>query len=385
MDTKQREELRNMQIKNFSSLNRYACKNDKAERYQYVDKDIRLEFARDVDRITYSNSYTRYAGKTQVYTLKDTDHVSMRGVHVQYVSRVSRAIARALSLNEDLCEAISLGHDIGHVPFGHLGEKFLNELSIKHTGEVFAHNVQSFRQLEYVELNGKGLNLTCQVLDGVLCHNGEILHKEYRPNTLKTKEELLEEYKKCYLSYENIKKMVPMTLEGCVVRISDIIAYIGKDIEDAISLGVIDKSDIPREITKVLGQSNSDIIDSLVEDIISNSLDKGYVSMSDEVYEALNCAKNFSYKYIYKRAYTDDEIKKYNDMFEKLFDVYIKALNENDTENDIYTVFYNKMNKTYTQNTAKERVVIDYIAGMTDRFICNQYKKYVLNEKKEGL
>ncbi len=380
LDKKSEEKIRMMELENFSRLSEHACKNEEAERFKSIDKDLRLEFQRDIDKITYSDSYTRYMGKTQVYTLRNEDHISKRSVHVQYVSRVARTIARALSLNEDLCEAMALGHDIGHVPFGHLGERFLNELSLKYTGKIFAHNVQSMRQLQFVEEKGKGLNLTCQVLDGVLCHNGELLHKEYKPKYDKTKDELIKEYENCYESIENIKKLVPMTLEGCIVRISDVIAYIGKDIEDAITLGVITRNDIPKEITDVLGNTNSNIIDSIISDIIENSLGKEYISMSDKVYSVLQSALKFNYEKIYNKAYTDEEIKNYKKMFDELFLVYLKALSDNDIENDIISMYYSEMSEEYKENTPKERVVIDYIAGMTDRYICYQYDKYIKNK-----
>ena len=181
MDKNLMDKVKIYESENKSRLNEYACLDKEAIRYKNITEDFRLDFQRDIDKIVYSKSYTRYLGKTQVYTLKTEDHISRRSTHVQFVARVSRTIARALGLNEDLCEAISLGHDIGHVPLGHQGERFLNELSLKYTSEIFAHNVQSIRTLQELENKGKGLNLTIQVLDGIICHNREILNKEYKP------------------------------------------------------------------------------------------------------------------------------------------------------------------------------------------------------------
>ena len=186
------------------------------------------------------------------------------------VSKIARTIGRALSLNEDLIEAMSLGHDLGHVPFGHLGETYLNELSQKYNEGVFMHNVQSVRNLMNLEKNGKGLNLTIQTLDGILCHNGELILDKYSPIE-KTKEEFLKDYEKCYKSKENILSLRPMTLEGCVVRISDVISYIGKDIEDAITMNILKKEELPESIMEILGNNNSDIVSTLVLDIIKNT------------------------------------------------------------------------------------------------------------------
>ena len=359
-----------------SFLPKYACKDEKAERYEYIEPDIRTDFQRDIDRIVYSKAYTRYLGKTQVYTYYEEDHISRRSTHVQFVSRASRTIARALNLNEDLCEAISLGHDIGHVPFGHMGERILNEISLKHTGKVFAHNVQSVRNLQVLEDNGKGLNLTVQVLDGILCHNGEMLYKEYKPIS-KTKEEFMKEYEECYESYDNIKNLIPMTLEGCVVRISDIIGYIGKDIEDAITINRLKREDLPESLVKILGAKNSDIMDTIIMDIIENSMDKGYISMSDKVYNAMQDMIKFNYENIYSRAYTKVEEKKAKEMFYLLFDTYLKAIEENDTKNDIISKYLSVMSDEYIKNNSKERIVIDFIAGMTDRYMFSEYEKYL--------
>ena len=376
MEKAVKDAIRNKIILNKSYLSKYACKDEEAERYEYLEKDLRPDFERDIDRIVYSKAYTRYLGKTQVYTIYEEDHISRRSTHVQFVSRAARTISRALGLNEDLCEAIALGHDIGHVPFGHMGERILNEISFKHTGKVFAHNVQSVRNLQRLEEDGRGLNLTVQVLDGILCHNGEILHKEYRP-IKKTKEDFLNEYEKCYESMDNIKSLVPMTLEGCVVRISDIIGYIGKDIEDAITINRLKREDLPESLVKILGSRNSDIMDTIIIDIIENSMDKGYIAMSDKVYNAMQDMIKFNYENIYSLAYSDEEVKKARDMFYLLFDTYLKALKENDITNDIFTKYLFLMCDDYINNTTKERIVIDFIAGMTDRYMFSEYEKYL--------
>ncbi len=353
----------------------YAAFDKDAIRLKENESDIRPEYFRDTDRIIHSACYTRYMGKTQVFTLCANDNVSRRMVHVQLVSKIARTIGRALSLNEDLIEAAALGHDLGHVPFGHEGERILNEISLKNNEGYFNHNVQSARELMFLENNGDGCNLTIQTLDGILCHNGELELKEYCPKK-KTKEEFLEDYYNSYKTPGYVKKLIPMTLEGCVVRVSDIIAYLGRDIEDAEKLGILKKEDIPDSITKVLGNNNREIVNTLIIDIIKNSLNKPYISLSDNVFNALKELKKFNYENIYSKAHSKEVIDNYTHMFNHLFNTYLKALNNQDKTNSIYTVYLNHMKDDYIKNNTNERISIDYIAGMTDEYFLNEYEKY---------
>ena len=353
----------------------YAAKDTDAVHLKPYEEDIRPTYFRDVDRIIYSLSYTRYIDKTQVFSLESNDNITKRMIHVQFVSKIARTIGRALNLNEDLIEAIALGHDLGHVPFGHTGEAILNELSLKYDNTYFNHNVQSARLLMDVENNGKGSNLSLQTLDGILCHNGEFVCDEYKPKE-KSKKEFLEEYKACYIEKNAVKKLVPMTLEGCVVRLSDVIAYVGRDIEDAVRLGVLKKEDIPSSITDVLGSDNRKIINTIILDIIENSTDKPYIKMSKEVFNALSELKNFNYKNIYEKANTKEDLENYKLMFYTLFDKYMNQLKNKEISEDIYTVYLKDMSDEYLNNTNDARKVIDYIAGMTDNYFINQYNKY---------
>lgn len=361
--------------KHNSSLSEFACLDENAYRFKEEDSDIRTPFFRDIDRIIYSLSYVRYIDKTQVFSNNDNDMISKRMTHVQMVSKIARTIGRALNLNEDLIEAASLGHDLGHVPFGHVGESILNKISLKYGEGYFNHNVQSVRTLMVLENYGKGSNISVQVLDAILCHNGESLDGVYRP-CVKTKEEFLEEYNLSYKDKSILKNIKPMTLEGCVVRISDIIGYIGKDVDDAMRLGVVNKNDIPLSITSVLGSDNRSIVNTIVLDIIENSIGKNYITMSDKVYKALNELISFNYENIYYKANTKEQINKYEDMFNKLFDLYIKHLEEKLFDEDIYVVFLNDMSLDYINSCSNARKVIDYIAGMTDDFFISQYNKY---------
>ena len=299
-------------------LSKYATLDGDSIRYHEMKEDIRPPFWHDADRIVHSLSYSRYSDKTQVFSFNENDHVSRRMTHVQLVSKVARTIGRMLNLNEDLIEAGALGHDIGHTPLGHLGEAIINDISVRELGEFFKHNVQGVRTFMYIDHKGKGENLSLQVLDAILCHNGEMVNGEYHPKK-KTKEEFLKEYNDCYINKDVSKKLVPMTLEGCVVRISDIIGYVGRDIEDAIMLGVLSREELPKEITDILGNTNSSIVNTIVIDIVNNSYGKDYIKMSDEVYKALIDLKQFNYDHIYIKSNTKEQIEFYTKGFNVLF------------------------------------------------------------------
>lgn len=367
-----------------NNLSKFASLSKNAIRLKQEESDIRPAYFRDIDRIIYSLSYTRYIDKTQVFSLKENDHISKRIIHVQFVSKIAKTIGRALGLNEDLIEAIALGHDLGHVPFGHVGEKILNDISLKYDNTYFNHNVQSVRELMSLEKNGQGLNITIQVLDGILCHNGEFLSGKYIPKK-KSVQNFLDDYNNTYTDEKANTMLVPMTLEGCVVRISDIVGYIGRDIEDAIMLGILKKEELPKEITSVLGNSNREIINTIVTDIINNSLNKPYLLLSDDVYKALKDLKNFNYKHIYDKANTKEQIKKYEEMFNFLFQFFLNDLENKNKDSIIYQDFLNNMNEEYRRKTKNTRIVIDYIAGMTDDYFIKQYnvcKKVEKNKNK---
>ena len=357
------------------NLSSYATKSSDAIRFKEENEDIRPPFFHDIDRIIHSLSYTRYLNKTQVYTLNSNDHVSRRITHVQLVSKIARTIGRALNLNEDLIEAIALGHDIGHTPLGHAGEAILNRLSLKELGEYFAHNIQGVRYYMNVATDGKGLNLTLQTLDGIMTHNGEMLSPIYEPMK-KDKDEFLSEYNESYKDLRKSKTYRPMTLEGCVVRISDIIGYIGRDIEDAIMIDRFKRSDIPESIRDVLGDNNRDIVNTIVLDIINESIDKPYIKMSDKVYNALFALKKFNNDNIYSKSMTKEELDYYEIGINKLYHIYLEDIKSNNKESIIYKIFLNHQDKSYIESTNIKRQVIDFIAGMTDDFLLREIKKY---------
>lgn len=367
--------LKKKMLRYEKTYSKYATKNKKAIRIKNErTNDIRPDFFHDIDRIIHCYSYTRYIDKTQVFSNQENDNISKRIIHVQLVSKIARTIGRGLGLNEDLIEAIALGHDIGHTPYGHFGESLLNELSLKYDNTYFMHNVQSVRTLMVLEDFGYGKNLTIQTLDGILCHNGEFVQDKYQP-IKKNISDFLYDYNKCYTDPEYAKKLVPMTLEGCVVRISDIIGYLGRDIEDAVELGLFDKRKIPNNIKKVLGTKNKDIINNIILDILNNSVGKNYIKMSDEIYNAVKELKEFNYEHIYSIAMDEKTKKKIKKQFTSLFEYNLKIIKNKQYNSNIYKVFLNNMNEEYHKSTSDARKVIDYIAGMTDDYFEREVKK----------
>ncbi len=334
------------------------------------DLDYRQPFSIDGDRILHSLAYARYIDKTQVFSLVKNDHITHRSLHVQLVSKIARTIGRFLRLNEDLIEAISLGHDIGHPPFGHEGEKYLSELCQKYGAGLFFHNVQSVRFLDKVERKGKGWNLCLQTLDGILCHDGEIHDRKLMPLKKNSFDDLDNDMAKktanCACSF------IPMTLEACVVRFSDTIGYIGRDMEDAIRLGLIKRSDIPEKCAKVLGKTNGTIVHSLVTDVINTSYDKNYIAFSHEISNALKSLKKFNYE----RIYLNPKIKKHSQAVKKLFTIlfgqYMEDLEKENRKSVIFTYFLSDMAESYRFSHKKAEIVRDFIAGMTDNYFLRQ-------------
>lgn len=373
MDTKTIEMIKeNMNHDIF--LGPLATKNKDAYRVKPEPEDIRPPYFHDIDRIIYSLAYTRYINKTQVFSDTLNDNITRRSTHVQLVSKIARTIGRALRLNEDLIEAASLGHDIGHTPFGHAGEAILNRISLRVGEGYFNHNIQSVRKLEFLENKGSGLNLTVQVIDAIMCHNGELELSCYKP-VFKTKEEVFQEYYRTYQDKDANTSLIPMTLEGCVVRISDIISYLGRDIEDAIRLNFLKRSELPKDIIQITGLTNKEIVNYFINDIIKNSINKDYIAMSPEAFRCLSNLKKFNYEHIYSKVNSSKTLDKWEEMFNKVFKSSLSDLKAHNETSHIYIYFYKYMNEDYKKNTSLERVVIDYIAGMTDRFLKSEYEK----------
>ncbi|MHA1725967.1 MAG: deoxyguanosinetriphosphate triphosphohydrolase family protein [Promethearchaeota archaeon] len=373
-----------------SEIGERGTHNSQATRYfkEIEDKeydDIRPPFFRDVDRIVHSKAYARYIDKSQVFYGINNANISHRSLHVVIVSRVARQIGRIFKLNTDLIEAIALGHDIGHTFASHLGENILDEYSKKYGLGRFQHNAQGIRWLtrlekRFPEQPAKGLNLTLQVLDGILCHDGEVDERILKPlNKNKTWADHFAEYEDCF--NENKITRIPMTYEGIVVRFADVIAYIGRDIEDAILLDIIERSEIPEKPRKILGDTNRQIMNNLIMDLINYSYDKDVIGYSEPVFEALKELKTFNYKNIYlpkDEAFKSEITKEFALIFRKS----LKALEEEDYEAPIFKdhVEYidDENNSTYykTLKDANKLVLIvrDYIAGMSDKYFNEIYK-----------
>ncbi len=371
------DESEESRLSPWACLSSYAIRgNDEEE----VNQGHRQSFSVDGDRILHSLAYSRYIDKTQVFYLIKNDHITHRVLHVQLVSKIARTIGRLLRLNEDLIEAAALGHDIGHTPFGHDGEKILSSLCESHGIGQFFHNIQSVRFLQEIERKGKGWNLTLQVLDGIFCHDGELHSQALEPQKDKNFETLYDEMNQ---KKENLSMDIwPMTLEGCVVRMADTVSYIGRDIEDAIRLGLINRRDIPKDCTQILGNTNGTIVYGLVEDLITNSLEKPYVSFSNEVGEALRRLKKFNEERIYKNYRVKEQTSKIRLMFELLFEKYFQDLETGNEESDIYRKFLDGISPEYRERTPLAGIVRDFIAGMTDDYFLNQCHKNLIPQIK---
>ena len=335
-----------------------------------LQSGYRQPYALDTDRILHSRAYARYIDKTQVFYLIRNDHITHRGLHVQLVSKIARTIGRFLELNEDLIEAIALGHDIGHTPFGHDGERFLSRLCQQAGIGRFLHNVQSIQFLDRVERKGLGWNLCLQTLDGILCHDGEIHNQVLAPRKDKSFNTLSDEMQRKKLDPGH--PLQPMTLEGCVVRMADTVAYIGRDLEDAIRLNVLKRTDIPKDVVAALGNTNGTIVYTLVTDIIRTSHGKPHIAFSAPISDALKQLKQFNLD----RIYLNTRIKQYTDtiqmLFELLFEKYLDDLEHQNRNSRIFSSFMADMSPDYLGAHQPAEIVRDFIAGMTDRYFLLQ-------------
>ena len=361
-------------------LSEYATKDGQAIRKDsYIPKVFRRQFIRDCEVVLNLPLFNRYEGKTQVFSLLDNDDISTRAYHVQLVSRIARTIGSALSLNCDLIEAIALAHDLGHCPFGHRGEKLLDNVA-KRYGYRFFHHVQGARYL----LNVVKSDLSLQVIDGVLCHNGEEILPCYAPNekSCRSFDDLQDKLDLAYVGKLNDSNLMASTLEGCLVRICDVIAYVGKDRQDAEKLRYVRFDDFSDTI---LGKFNHEIIASLCMDIINNSYGKKHIKMSNEAFDALMKIKDENYALIYKGdhskvdGYSDEDLQKIVD------DVFELLLADLKGERKIVDKYYRpyiypnskKVDEYFEENLQyPHRVAIDMIASMSDKYLLDFHKKH---------
>ncbi len=340
----------------------------------------RPAFVRDTEKIMHLPFYNRYSDKTQVFSLYKNDDISRRALHVQLVSRIARNIGSMLGLNCDLIEAISLGHDIGHTPFGHAGERKLNELYHGNTGRYFNHNVHSVRLLDAICVQ----NLSLQTLDGILCHNGEMELKEYRPQPYSDFQRLDQKMEHCYTDKSAVKKQIPATLEGCVMRISDIIAYLGKDRQDAMKLNLFTQE--PHYNGSIIGTTNAQIINNMIVNIIENSYGKDYLRMDEEYFEEFSKAKAENSDWIYRDEKTD---RIYQDTLNPMMEELYTHLLKDARSMDEHSIFY-RHHIAYIEDITKyarkgkdcpdyretppDDMVVDFIAAMTDDYMIDLYR-----------
>lgn len=331
---------------------------------------MRPAFSRDIEKIINVPAYNRYADKTQVFSFVQNDDISRRGLHVQLVSRIARNIGEILGLNTSLIEAIALGHDIGHTPFGHAGEDYLSRIFHSNTGLYFRHNVHSVRVLDKLFPR----NISLQTLDGIVCHNGEFAQQVLQMSDLDNFEDFDNIIKRCYTESDIIKTLRPSTLEGCVVRVADMIAYIGKDRQDAISLGCLDANKV--FTGDVIGHTNAQIITNLCTDIINNSYGKDKIALSDDMFNALKTAKRENYEYIYnKEGVSADHGNIVGEMFELVYNKCRQDLIDGCKLSPIYkhhVKYLSKKSRSVSpeeyKNEEVDMIVADYIAGMTDSY-----------------
>jgi dGTPase len=347
------------------------------------EDDFRGGYFRDTTAIIHSYPFRRLKHKTQVFFSPKNDHICTRIEHVMHVASIASAICKGLNLDSELAWAIGLGHDLGHTPFGHVGEKIINEIRKEKGG--FIHELYSLRVVDYLVQYGKGLNLTYAVRDGIVGHCGEKFEQSIVPDFNVKNLELL-----------NARTHYPSTWEATVVRMADKIAYLGRDIEDALQLRIIKQSEIPKKGSSVVGTTNSNIINTLVDDIINTSIKTGEIGFSDKIYEALLILRDFNYKNIYyspiligHNKYFERILKLLFNYLNEIFDKYGHDHEAYIEENNLLAVRFSdylvKMTDFYTNKEGSfDKLVTDYVAGMTDDYAIECISQIMLPDQMEN-
>lgn len=332
--------------------------------------DVRGEFYRDTTAIIHSSAFRRLKHKTQVFFAPSNDHICTRMEHVLHVASIATAVCRGLDLDTELAWAIGMGHDLGHTPFGHVGERILASLMAKRGLDGFEHEINSLRIVDFLAEHGKGLNLTYAVRDGIACHNGERFERQLMPRFI---ERDLSDLK-------SRAEAVPATWEAAVVRFADQIAYLGRDYEDACRLSIIDPHSIPPIVVERLGNKNASIINTLVNDLIDSSSAETGISFSEPVFEAVLAMKDFNYRSIYLSPMLDGYSKYFSrllnlivDYLQGLFDLYGFEEKPYQEEKNMLAVGFmlhlKEMRKPYLEHDGNlDRIIFDYVAGMSDNF-----------------
>ncbi|MBR5371423.1 MAG: HD domain-containing protein [Oscillospiraceae bacterium] len=346
------------------------------ERQSDQPKIYRMPFSKDADKILNSLFYSRYADKTQVFSFYRNDDLSRRALHVQLVSRIARNIGAVLGLNADLIEAIAIGHDMGHTPFGHAGERALHALFHARTGRCFRHNLHSVRVLDAMI----PYNISMQTLDGILCHNGELPLAEYTPRPLSGFAAFDQRTEECTLDENGDKKLIPMTLEGCLVRICDMLAYLGKDRQDAIRAKLIPSEDIFSQT--VVGRANAEVINNLEVNLIQESYGKPYLRLDDAHFEALKTLKKENYEQIYLRESVQQQVQSsIVPMMEQLYERIRADAAAHTKDSCLYRhhiLPVMEKQKWYPTDvpyadTDPDQLTVDFIAAMTDDYFVDYY------------
>lgn len=342
------------------------------------DTDVRTNFRRDIDKVRYLKAYSRYRDKAQVFWWVENDHIAKRALHVLDVSEIAGVIAHNLKLNEELARAGGTAHDLGHTPFGHAGERHLDKICREIDKGYFTHNAQGVRVLTKFEK----FPICLQVVDAVLSHNGATISPRFETNPNKSIQTVLEETNNCFQIEDYNRNIRAMTLEGVIVRVSDFIAYLGRDIEDAILIGMLKREDLPQTATRILGNNNSDIVNTVVSDVIINSYGKPYIKFSHDIYQALEELKDFNNSQLYSKKRDKENLLE--EPFRKMFQIYCQMLSDErnlirrgltgeylEEEKGLLS-FLIDSDDEYWETTDVQRKVIDYMAGQTDRYFMRE-------------
>jgi dGTPase len=371
--------FREIKARHDALLGNRAFHDHQAWRSKVEDEDLmRSRFAVDRDRILYSGAYRRYHGKTQVFSFTNLidEEMTNRNLHIAYVSQISRTIGKYLGLNTELIEAIALGHDLGHCPFGHDGERALSESCYAAGIGHFHHNIESLHIVDHISRKGSGLNLTFQVRDGIIHTMERCIIPNCGPRRIKARL-IIDDYVAAKRE-ENLRSGCLPLWKAVWVRITDTIAYIGQDIEDAIRFNILKREDLPKEQVAYLGNKNSSIIETLVKSVIVNSYDKDFIAFDQETSDQLLALKRFNYKHIY----TDDNVKQSNSIIYRtmriMFEKYLDDIRSKNLESKVYKHFLNHKNEEYLLSFSPAEQVRDFIATMTDRYYNEEVKAYML-------
>jgi dGTPase len=379
---KTESDIRKYLLQEEERLSPYAKKSSQSLGRQLpLSRDpFRLEFARDETRILHSPPFRRLKHKTQVFLSPDNDHICTRMEHVLHVSSISSVIGRCLNLNTDLINAIAKAHDLGHAPFGHAGERALDAiLRAENVLGGFKHEIHGLRVVDKLTSYGAGLNLTYEVRDGIVTHCGEKFERKVKPDRERDLHSLNSiADRTCY----------PSTLEGCLVRMVDRIAYLGRDLEDGIKAGLVKKSDVPKDIARELGTDNGKIIGRLVHDVIANSIDRDAIELSSTVFELMKNLRDFNYARIYQHPDVEVKARKATRILKTLFYEIMNILEKSKRGKDAGSIavlikdspamavlFDFIKNSNYNDKTPLWRISVDYVAGMSDAFAQRSYSQ----------